>query len=141
MNNASSTDENKFLLDNPEYLISLTKWQKTINLLAEIFNTPTSFLVQYTNKGFQATICSQHKDNPVPVGNKGEDLDADVFCRKVVESGQELYVNDALADPRYKDCLEVTQLGVRSYLGVPVLWPSGTPFGTLCVMDNKITDY
>jgi hypothetical protein len=28
-----------------------------------------------------------------------------------------------------------------SYLGFPILWPDKTPFGTICVLDNKSNSY
>ena len=28
-----------------------------------------------------------------------------------------------------------------SYLGLPILWPNGEVFGTLCVLDNKENHY
>lgn len=133
-------EHDKFLLNRPNELISLQKWQKTINLLAKLYNAPASFLVQYTHEGFQVTISSEQPSNPYPAGViiKPE---TNIFCRKIVESRQPLYVPNALNDSYWDTNPEVHNDGFRSYYGVPVFWPNGEPFGTFCVMDYEVTDY
>ncbi len=129
-----------FLLEDPNELISTDKWQKTVNLLAKLFDAPASFLVQYTQKGFQVTIASEQESNPYPAGIIIEP-EVNIFCRRIVETGEQLYVSNALLDSCWDSNPEVHNDGFRSYLGVPVFWPSGEPFGTFCVMDYKETDY
>lgn len=130
----------EFLLNHPNELISLNKWQKTVNLLASMYHAPASFLVQYTPKGFQVTISSEQVSNPYPAGIVIEP-DVNIFCRKIVESKKPLYVSNALMDPCWDTNPEVHNDGFRSYFGVPILWPDGEPFGTFCVMDYEVTDY
>lgn len=140
MNKIVSFDKNKFLLDSPNDLISLEKWQNTVNLLSKLFNAPAGFLVQYTPQGFQTTISSQQESNPYPAGAIIEP-EVNIFCRRIVETGHELYVSNALSESCWNTNPEVHQDGFRSYLGVPVNWPDGQPFGTFCVMDYEVTDY
>ncbi|MEZ9197225.1 sensor domain-containing diguanylate cyclase [Shewanella sp. 10N.286.54.B9] len=129
-----------FLLEDPNELISTDKWQKTVNLLAKLFDAPASFLVQYTQQGYQVTIASEQESNPYPAGIIIEP-EVNIFCRRIVETRQQLYVSNALLDSCWDSNPEVHNDGFRSYLGVPVFWPSGEPFGTFCVMDYKETDY
>ncbi|GIU44558.1 diguanylate cyclase [Shewanella sairae] len=140
MNTDSIFTTDLFLLDNPNDLISIDKWQKTVNLLAELFEAPAGFLVQYTKEGFQVTISSEQETNPYPSGIV-IDPQANIFCRKIVETGEALYVNNAMLDPCWDTNPEVHNDGFRSYLGVPVFWPCGSAFGTFCVMDYQETDY
>ena len=46
-------DHNQWVLDNDQNAIPLTKWQKTIDVMANIFQAPAGFIVQHTNKGYQ----------------------------------------------------------------------------------------
>ena len=46
----------------------------------------------------------------------------------------------AREDERWKLCPD-SDLGLISYLGVPIAWPDGEIFGTLCVCDNKRSEY
>lgn len=140
MKNNAALATDVFLLDNPSDLISIDKWQKTVNLLAELFDAPAGFLVQFTDKGFQVTISSEQESNPYSAGVIIEP-EVNLFCRKVVETGQMLYVDNAAVDPYWDTNPEVSDDGFRSYLGVPVFWPCGTAFGTFCVMDYRETAY
>ncbi|RTR37757.1 sensor domain-containing diguanylate cyclase [Shewanella canadensis] len=133
-------ETDRFLLDTPHDLISIEKWQKTINLLAKLFDAPAGFLVQYTPSGFQVTIASEQDSNPYPAGVVIEP-DANIFCRKIVETRTELYVSNASIDVCWDTNPEVRDDGFTSYLGVPVFWPDGEVFGTFCVMDYEETDY
>ncbi|WP_153914862.1 sensor domain-containing diguanylate cyclase [Shewanella sp. TC10] len=141
MNKKTIFDPKTFLLNKSNELISLDKWQKTVNLLAKVFHAPASFLVQFTpDDGFQVTISSQQSSNPYPAGVIIEP-EANIFCRKVVETSQSLYVPNAPTDPIWDSNPEVHNDGFTSYLGVPIYWPDGHPFGTFCVMDYNKTDY
>lgn len=133
-------DPEKWVLNYPDELISLEKWQKTVNLLAKLFKAPAGFLVQYTKSGFQVTIASEQDSNPYGAGTIIEP-EANIFCRKIVETRSDLYVKNAPIDPCWDTNPEVHDDGFVSYLGVPVFWPDGQPFGTFCVMDYKETDY
>ncbi len=140
MTKNAEIETDRFLLDTPHDLISIEKWQKTINLLAKLFDAPAGFLVQYTTSGFQVTIASEQDSNPYPAGVVIEP-DVNIFCRRIVETRKELYVSNASIDVCWDSNPEVRDDGFTSYLGVPVFWPSGEVFGTFCVMDYEETDY
>jgi len=133
-------DPDKWLLDNRDALVSIEKWQQTVNLLAEFFAAPAAFLVQHTGKGYQVTIASEQLSNPYEAGSIIVP-EANIFCRKIVETGSPLYVRHAQSDPLWDTNPEVHDDGFTSYLGVPVRWPNGSTFGTFCVMDYRQTDY
>lgn len=59
------------------------------------------------------------------------------FCRRVVERGAVLSVDDSRADPALRDNPAIDDLGVAAYLGEPVRFPSGRIAGSLCVIDTK----
>ncbi len=121
-------------------LVPLDRWQSTVNLMADLFKAPAAFIVQHTPNGFRATIASQQIENPYDEGCIIP-LETNIFCRKIVETRQQLYVNHATADPEWESNPEVTQDGFNSYLGFPIFWPDGDPFGTICVMDFQVTQY
>lgn len=59
------------------------------------------------------------------------------FCQYVVIDKAPLIVTDAENDPRVCDNLAIPDLGVKSYLGVPLTLPSGHVIGSLCAIDTK----
>jgi PAS domain S-box-containing protein len=57
-----------------------------------------------------------------------------------MKTGQPLLIPDALENEAWKANPHV-RLGMISYLGVPIGWPNGRIFGTICVRDNKRNEY
>jgi len=134
------------MLSNEQWLLEqkgvlpLKKWQRTVNLLAEVFNAPAGFIVQHTSEGFQATIASEQEENPYPAESYIP-IDTNIFCKKIVETGKTLYVPHAQIDPQWDTNPEVHDDGFSSYLGMPIRWPDRSIYGTICVMDFQVTDY
>ncbi len=58
------------------------------------------------------------------------------FCQHVVTSGT-LVVDDARLHPILKDNLAGPDLGVRAYLGVPLVSASGQSLGAFCAIDGE----
>jgi two-component sensor histidine kinase len=59
------------------------------------------------------------------------------FCQHVVIQQKPLLISDAERDPLVRENLAVTDLGVKAYLGVPLILPSGHVIGSLCALDSK----
>jgi len=59
------------------------------------------------------------------------------FCQHVVIGRTPLVVTDAENDPRVRDNLAIPDLGVKAYLGVPLILPSGHAIGSLCAIDTQ----
>jgi len=57
-----------------------------------------------------------------------------------MKTRQLLLVPDALADQEWNANPDI-KLGMISYMGVPVAWPNGDIFGTICVLDGKPNEY
>ena len=49
---------------------------------------------------------------------------------------RELLVPNALKDPLWDKNPDIA-LGMISYCGLPLTWPTGEIFGTICVLDKK----
>ncbi|MFF1678393.1 GAF domain-containing protein [Streptomyces sp. NPDC058256] len=59
------------------------------------------------------------------------------FCPHVVAQRSQLALDDVFAYPRFKGNPLVNDLGVRSYLGTPLIDHTGQILGTVCVADFK----
>ena len=133
-----TTDQ--FILEHPKDNVPLNKWQKTINLMAKLFSAPASFIVQYTSQGYQVVVASEQRENPYPAGTVIPSA-TNIFCKQVVEQNQPLYVKSATELAEWQTNPEVSKDRFNSYLGMPIYWPNGEPFGTICVMDFEKTNY
>jgi PAS domain S-box-containing protein len=73
-------------------------------------------------------VSSETKGNPYEQDEVAS-LDTGLYCETVMKTRQPLLVPDALRDEQW------------SYLGVPIIWPDGEVFGTICVLDKKPNEY
>ncbi len=73
----------------------------------------------------------------------GEPLQSDrqltgrTFCHYAIQSSAPLIVEDAEAHPIYRSIPTVKTLGVRAYLGIPLVMDDGQAIGSFCAIDTK----
>lgn len=58
------------------------------------------------------------------------------FCQHVVRSGETVSMEDTRRDERMQDSPAVQEVGIASYLGVPLRTQGGDVLGAVCVMDS-----
>jgi PAS domain S-box-containing protein len=114
----------------------IRKWQEIVNLLAEIMHVPSASIMRVDPPHIKVFVSSTSEGNPCEPGA----LDTGPYCETVMKTGQPLLVPDALENEAWKTNPHV-RLGMISYLGVPIGWPNGRIFGTICVRDNKRNEY
>src|SRR5713101_5300393 len=114
----------------------IRRWQEFVNLLAEIMHVPSASIMRADPPHIKVFVSSTSKGNPCEPGA----LDTGPYCETVMKTGQPLLVPDALENEAWKANPHV-RLGMISYLGVPIGWPDGRLFGTICVRDNKRNEY
>jgi PAS domain S-box-containing protein len=112
------------------------KWQEMVDLLAEIMHVPSAAIMRVESPQIKVFVSSASKGNPCEPGA----VDTGPYCSTVMKSRQPLRVPDARADEAWRLNPHV-QSGMISYLGVPISWPDGEMFGTICVRDNKRNEY
>ncbi|WP_165984670.1 GAF domain-containing protein [Streptomyces sp. YIM 98790] len=59
------------------------------------------------------------------------------YCPHVVVRKKALVLEDVCDYPRFAGNPVVDELGIRSYLGAPLLDPTGIALGTVCVVDQE----
>ena len=114
----------------------IPKWQEFVNLLAEIMHVPSASIMRADPPHIKVFVSSTSEGNPCEPGA----LDTGPYCETVMKTGQPLLVPDARENEAWKANPHV-KLGMISYLGVPISWPDGRLFGTICVRDNKRNEY
>lgn len=77
-----------------------------------------------------------HQGLPPDVGARGSTPLDQSMCRFVVSSGLPLVVDDTAADEQFVRHPARTELGIGSYLGVPVRDFRGNVLGSFCVADS-----
>ncbi|MEA1051287.1 sensor domain-containing diguanylate cyclase [Lamprobacter modestohalophilus] len=95
--------------------------------------------MQITEAQMQVLLRSGNHQNPY------EDAEADqlgqgLYCETVIGEDRPLLVENALADPHWRDNPDLKR-NMVSYFGLPIHWPDGTCFGTICVLDIQAHTY
>lgn len=74
--------------------------------------------------------------DPVLLGDLAREMELDHgFCPHVVARRKALVLDDVYAYPRFAGNPVVDEIGVRSYLGAPLIDDDGTVIGTVCAVD------
>ncbi|MFI5042532.1 MAG: GAF domain-containing protein [Acidimicrobiales bacterium] len=107
-------------------------FDRLVRLTARTLGTPVALLtlVDADRQYFKAS-CGL----PEPLASARETPLSFSICQYAVAMGAPLVVCDARVEHWLDDNLAVSQFGVRSYAGVPLVTGDGHAVGTLCVLD------
>jgi len=114
-------------------------WQKTVDLMAKTLQVPAGLIMRVHPREIEVFIRSNNPDNVYEAGEKAS-LDTGLYCETVMDTRRELLVPNALTDPQWDHNPDV-KLDMISYLGMPLEWPGGEIFGTICILDNQENRY
>jgi signal transduction histidine kinase len=117
----------------------LRKWQGIVDLLADIVRVPSALIMRVEPPNIKVLVASESERNPYEPGEEAS-LNTGLYCETVMNTRQPLLVPDASQDEDWKSNPDV-KLGMISYLGVPISWPDGDIFGTICVLDGQSNGY
>ena len=115
-------------------------WQKTVDIMADIIGVPAALIMRVRDEEqLEVFVSSQTPGNIFAQGELAQ-RDSGLFCEHAMESGELMMVPNATEDPTFTESSAVKR-GMISYLGLPLLWPDGRPFGSICVMDSRENRY
>lgn len=114
---------------------NITKWQSLIDTLARILDVPSGLIMRLNEDSLEVFLKSNTVGNPYKVNEKAPLLHG-LYCETVVGTQNHLIVADATKNELWQNNPDV-ELKMISYMGVPINWPDGECFGTVCVLDNK----
>jgi hypothetical protein len=118
----------------------LEKWQKIVDLMAETLDVPAGLIMRILGDEIHVFVSSSTEGNPYHPGDSEHFWGSGLYCETVVTKNHELLVPNALFDEAWRNNPDV-RLKMISYLGYPIRWPDGGPFGTICVLDGKTNSY
>ena len=116
------------------------KWQKICDIMAEIIGVPSGLIMRVVDSDIEVFVSSKTENNPYHSGDKESLFGSGLYCETVIKTKDKLLVPNALIDEKWKNNPDI-KLNMVSYLGFPLLFPDGEPFGTICVLDNKENAY
>ena len=114
---------------------TIQQWQNMVDTLAAVFSAPAALIMRVHEKEIEVFVSSQTSGNPYKTGAK-EVLKGTLYCEKVMNEDRLLYIDDARRYDEWKTSPDIP-LNMTSYLGIPIHWPSGETFGTLCILASN----
>lgn len=117
----------------PEGIIE--KWNSLLTLLAKALDVPSGLIMRLSEDRIEVFQSSDTPGNPYKIGDS-EHLGLGLYCETVVGKREKLLVPNALKDKQWTSNPDV-ELNMISYLGLPITWPDGEIFGTICILDSK----
>lgn len=129
----SSLDQTDLLDTPPE-----PYFDRVTRLVCKLVGTETALLSLVTDeRQFFKSSCGLSG----PAADARETPLSHSFCKYVVASGSPFIVTDANAMPELTGHGAVDDLGVVSYLGVPVHAPDGQVIGSLCALNGQAREW
>ena len=103
-------------------------------MLAELAQVPAALIMRVHEIDLEVSAASESRGNVYEKG-AAVPLDGDNYCEAVMENGGPILVSYAPDTPDWKDGRHA-EFGMNAYYGIPIRWPQGEMFGTLCVLDE-----
>lgn len=114
----------------------LPQWQRVVDLIAHIAQVPVGLIMGLHHNELTVLVASQTAGNPYRVGETTPLPDSGLYCERVIAAQERLLVPNALQSPRWGHNPDLKHHMV-AYLGFPIRYPNGKPFGTICLLDRK----
>ncbi len=113
----------------------LAKWQRVVDILARLLTVPAGLIMRRADPEHLVFVTSAGDGNPYEPDQSFR-LNTGLYCDTVMESRDLLLVRNARQDPIWDSNPDLKH-NMVFYLGLPLTWPDGTLFGTICVLDSK----
>jgi signal transduction histidine kinase len=141
MESAVYTDHSKYpVLDHIDVPVDMrTAWQDIVDLISEIFQVPAAMIMRVHELDIEVYVQNRGAGYPYKTGHK-QQLGMGSYCETVMDNRATLLVPDAMKDLQWNHNPDI-KYGMISYLGIPITWPQGEVFGTICVLDTKENRY
>lgn len=110
-------------------------WQVIVNLLAEIISVPAALIMRVHKDHIEVFTANNNRTHPYRIGDK-ECLGHGLYCETVINENRQLLVPNASTDEKWCNNPDM-KFGMLAYCGLPLRWPNGKFFGTICVLDNS----
>ncbi|MDE2362979.1 MAG: PAS domain S-box protein [Hyphomicrobiales bacterium] len=113
------------------------KWQSIVDILARVSGFKAALIMRVDATEIEVFIRNDNTDNPFRLGARTP-LNTDLFCERAIATRSLVHCADALKDPVWINPI-VTNFGFVCYYGLPLYWPDGNPFGTICILNANDT--
>ena len=115
----------------------LEEWQRLIDSMAGAFGVPAGLITRVDRDRIEILLSSATKGNPYKAGCVAQYPDSGWYCERTLANRVLNLIPNALKSALWRRNPAATELGIVSYIGMPIRLPDGGEFGTVCFLDNK----
>ncbi|MFM8322176.1 MAG: PAS domain S-box protein [Chloroflexota bacterium] len=115
---------------------TIGEWQGIVNLLARISGVRAGLIMRLTGDEIEVFVSSTIGEHPYHPGDREHFYNSGLYCEAVIQAQDKLNVLDARQTERFNANPDL-KYGMTCYLGFPIRFPDGKPFGTICLLDDK----
>jgi len=115
----------------------LGEWQGLIDSMAGVFGVPAGLITRVDRDRIEILLSSATKGNPYKAGCVAQYPDSGWYCERTLAKRALNLIPNALKSVLWRRNPAATELGIVSYIGMPIRLPDGGEFGTVCFLDNK----
>lgn len=115
-------------------------WQKTVDIMADLVGVPAALIMRVRDEQELEVLVASSAPGTVHQRGRVVPRHSGLFCDVAMRGNGALLVPDATEDERFSGSGAAND-GMISCLGMPLLWPDGQPFGSICVMDSRANRY
>ncbi|MFW6103314.1 MAG: GAF domain-containing sensor histidine kinase, partial [Chloroflexota bacterium] len=114
-------------------------WRDMLHVTREVIDTPASRITRSRPQALEVFVKSE-RDSTVYEEGERAPLGSRDYCETVIETKKRLVVEDGRGSEWWAGNVDVER-GMVSYMGLPLFWPDGQVFGTICVLDKRARGY
>jgi diguanylate cyclase (GGDEF)-like protein len=111
------------------------EWHGLLEVISEFLEAPVALIRKVDGHNIKVFEKNSSVLNPFQIEDSARCTESGLFCSQVLQTTQRLFVGNAVESRDWLGNSDM-ELNLISYLGLPLRWPNGDLFGTLCVMDT-----
>ncbi len=115
---------------------TIAQWQSIIDLVTRLSNARVGLIMRVISDEIEVFVASSKEGNPYKVNEKEYLHGSGLYCERVIKTQSELLVSNALKSDEWNHNPDLKH-NLIAYLGFPIRNPDGSPFGTICLLDDK----
>ncbi len=114
-----------------------SKWQKFLDMIREIMHVSAA-IVMCAHADEIGLFAASGGEERLRITEEREPFSS--YCQTVMAERRMLTVSNAMDGDQRRHCKDAKP-DMIAFLGLPLLWPDGSAFGTVCVLDSRERGY
>jgi two-component system sensor histidine kinase/response regulator len=117
------------------------RWQGLVDTMAALMGARAALIRRVEGAVLTVVVASDTPGNPYHAGGSIPLDSSRAACARVIRDGREVLIADLRESDSPSRRNPDAAVGMRGYLGYPILWPDKRVFGTICLLHSQAYAY